>query len=177
MDITAVARAAGLTVLLDGKIGREEYRSVSGSLPALKRFADLVLRTAQEETAQVRVANRAAPVRAVSRKLGTARPARDAKDAALPRSDTDGDVGAAVVTVVERLSSTTVLVSWRDPTSCHYAEQTWRSGVARRQGLCALSGYPIQRGDSIYRPRSSGAEPPVNADAMILDVAIRDTVI
>ena len=59
MDITALARAAGLTVLLDGKIGREEYRSVSGSVSALKRFADLILRTAQEEAVQVRAADRA----------------------------------------------------------------------------------------------------------------------
>lgn len=40
MDIIEMARAAGLTVLLDGKIGREEYHSVSGSLPALRRFGD-----------------------------------------------------------------------------------------------------------------------------------------
>jgi hypothetical protein len=171
MDITAVARAAGLTVLLDGKIGREEYRSVSGSLPALERFADLVLRTTQEETAQVR----AAPIRAVSRQLDTARPMCDGKVAALPRSDSDGDLGAAVITVVERQSNSTVLVSWRDPTFCHYVEQTWRLGVAHRQGLCALSGSPIQPGDSIYRPLSGGAEPPVNANAMILNVVIPDT--
>jgi hypothetical protein len=54
MDITAVARAAGLTVLLDGRIGREEYRSVSGSLSALERFADLVLSASQEEGTKVR---------------------------------------------------------------------------------------------------------------------------
>ena len=40
MDIIEIARAAGLVVLLDGKIGREEYHSVSGSLPALRRFGD-----------------------------------------------------------------------------------------------------------------------------------------
>ena len=56
MDITAVARAAGLTVLLDGRIGREEYRSVSGSLSALERFADLVLSASQEEGTKVRAA-------------------------------------------------------------------------------------------------------------------------
>ena len=61
MDITAVARAAGLTVLLDGKIGREEYRSVSGSLSALQRFADLVLRTAQDDAAKIGAADRACP--------------------------------------------------------------------------------------------------------------------
>ena len=39
-DIAEQARAAGLTIVLDGRIGREEYRSVSGSLAALQRFAD-----------------------------------------------------------------------------------------------------------------------------------------
>src|SRR5260370_39186777 len=132
MDIAVVARAAGLTVLLDGKIGREEYRSVSGSLPALERFADLVLRTTQEESAQVR----AAPIRPVSRQLGTARPMCDGKVAALPRSDSDGDPGAAVITVVERPSNSTVLVSGRDPTFCHYFRQSRGFGVSPRQGLC-----------------------------------------
>ncbi|RDU99178.1 hypothetical protein DWV00_08615 [Trinickia dinghuensis] len=40
IDITKVARDAGLTVVLDGKIGTQEYQSVSGSLAALQRFAD-----------------------------------------------------------------------------------------------------------------------------------------
>jgi hypothetical protein len=40
MDIAAMARAAGLTVLLDGRIGRQEYQSVSGSMEALRRFGD-----------------------------------------------------------------------------------------------------------------------------------------
>jgi len=85
------------------------------------------------------------------------------------------DANAAVVKVVERLSDTTVLVSWRDPTACHYGEQTWTFGIARRRGLCALSGNPIWQGDSIYLPRTSRAEPPVNANEMMLDVAVRDS--
>jgi hypothetical protein len=39
-SILEQARAAGLTVLLNGRIGREEYHSVSGSVAALQRFAD-----------------------------------------------------------------------------------------------------------------------------------------
>lgn len=39
-DIATIATAAGLTIILDGKIGREEYRSVSGSLGSLQRFAE-----------------------------------------------------------------------------------------------------------------------------------------
>jgi len=39
-DLAQIARDAGLTVLLDGKIGREEYQSISGNLTALQRFAE-----------------------------------------------------------------------------------------------------------------------------------------
>lgn len=40
MDLIELARESGMAVLLDGRIGREEY--VSGSLAALARFADAV---------------------------------------------------------------------------------------------------------------------------------------
>ena len=40
MDIIDMARASGLTVILDGRIGREEYQSVCGSVSALQRFAE-----------------------------------------------------------------------------------------------------------------------------------------
>lgn len=39
-EILNKARAAGLTVLLNGRIGREEYNSESGSVVALQRFLD-----------------------------------------------------------------------------------------------------------------------------------------
>lgn len=42
MDIVDMARACGMTVLLDGRIGREEYQSISGSISALQRFAEAV---------------------------------------------------------------------------------------------------------------------------------------
>jgi hypothetical protein len=42
MDIIDMARASGMAVILDGRIGREEYQSVCGSLSALQRFADAV---------------------------------------------------------------------------------------------------------------------------------------
>ncbi|CAL8476981.1 conserved protein of unknown function (plasmid) [Caballeronia sp. S22] len=42
MDIEKIARDSGLLVVLDGRIGREEYKSVCGSLHALQRFADSV---------------------------------------------------------------------------------------------------------------------------------------
>lgn len=40
-DTFELAREAGLTVLLDGKIGREDYHSISGSLSSLVKFAQL----------------------------------------------------------------------------------------------------------------------------------------
>lgn len=42
MEIIDMARASGLTVILDGRIGREEYQSVCGSVSALQRFAESV---------------------------------------------------------------------------------------------------------------------------------------
>jgi len=55
MDIAAIARTAGLVVLLDGKIGREDYHSVSGSIPVLRRFGE-AFRVAAEEEARLDVA-------------------------------------------------------------------------------------------------------------------------
>ncbi|HEX3382932.1 MAG TPA: hypothetical protein VHU21_24475 [Paraburkholderia sp.] len=42
MNIVDMARTSGLVVILDGRIGREEYQSVCGSLSALQRFAEAV---------------------------------------------------------------------------------------------------------------------------------------
>jgi hypothetical protein len=46
MDILELAIASGMQVTLDGRIGMQEYRSVYGSLQALRRFAEAVLVTA-----------------------------------------------------------------------------------------------------------------------------------
>lgn len=42
MDILEMARDSGFAVLLDGRIGHDEYTSVSGTKEALQRFADAV---------------------------------------------------------------------------------------------------------------------------------------
>jgi hypothetical protein len=42
MDLIELARESGMAVLLDARIGCQEYVSVSGSLAALERFADAV---------------------------------------------------------------------------------------------------------------------------------------
>jgi len=49
MDIIDMARASGLTVILDGRIGREQYQSVCGSVSALQRFAESLRQCAKDE--------------------------------------------------------------------------------------------------------------------------------
>jgi hypothetical protein len=46
MELLEIAIASGMQVTLDGRIGMQEYRSVQGSLEALRRFAEAVLLTA-----------------------------------------------------------------------------------------------------------------------------------
>jgi hypothetical protein len=49
MDIIDMARASGLAVILDGRIGREEYQSVCGSVSALQRFAEAICQCAANQ--------------------------------------------------------------------------------------------------------------------------------
>jgi hypothetical protein len=49
LDLIELARESGMAVLLDARIGREQYVSVSGSLAALTRFADAVRGDAQTD--------------------------------------------------------------------------------------------------------------------------------
>jgi hypothetical protein len=49
MDILDVARQAGMTVVLEARIGRQEYHSVHGSLAALQSFAERVRASTVEE--------------------------------------------------------------------------------------------------------------------------------
>jgi hypothetical protein len=50
MDIIDMARASGMAVILDGRIGREEFQSVYGSLSALQRFAEAVRQGAVQQS-------------------------------------------------------------------------------------------------------------------------------
>src|ERR1700744_1964899 len=47
------------------------------------------------------------------------------------------------VSLIDRPSSSTATISWRDSTRCCYGDQIWHSSRARTQGVCALSGRPI----------------------------------
>jgi hypothetical protein len=58
------------------------------------------------------------------------------------------------VEILERLSLTCIVVSWADATSGRYGEQTWTLRIARRKGVCSLSGEPYAAGSAIYRPRA-----------------------
>ena len=49
MDILELARQSGMTVVLDAKIGRQEYHTVHSSVTALARFAELVAASKQCE--------------------------------------------------------------------------------------------------------------------------------
>jgi hypothetical protein len=71
------------------------------------------------------------------------------------------------VKVLEKPTSTTATVAWFDSTSCHYGDQSWSLRVARSNGICALTGEAVRKGDRVYQPRTSGHRP-LNANAMIL---------
>jgi hypothetical protein len=88
----------------------------------------------------------------------------------------DGALGTGpslhlAVSLVERTSSSTVTIAWRDSTSCCYGAQIWMIAKAKVAGVCSMSGERINRGDRIFHPRHSKPAP-VNARAMILASAI-----
>jgi hypothetical protein len=60
------------------------------------------------------------------------------------------------VEILERLSPTSIVVSWADATSGRYGEQTWTLRSARRKGVCSLSGEPFAQGTPVYRPNVRG---------------------
>ena len=68
---------------------------------------------------------------------------------------------SAVVTFVERFSPKSVSITWRDSTAANYCEQLWIRRIARSQGVCALTGNSIVRGDAVYGPAGRTAARPV----------------
>ncbi|MDR5777568.1 MULTISPECIES: DUF3331 domain-containing protein [unclassified Caballeronia] len=75
-------------------------------------------------------------------------------------------VGAPIVRLIDRPSSTSLTVSWRDALTGHYGDQLWRAKKAATRGICALTGRQIERGDAVYSP-ARGKHPPRNCNAMI----------
>jgi hypothetical protein len=90
------------------------------------------------------------------------------------RSPPDGTVGSAAgrrlpqVAVVESRSPTSLTVSWSDACSGRYGNQLWAMGTARVAAHCVLTGLPIRRGDTVFRPRVYKSYRPSNRDRMIL---------
>jgi hypothetical protein len=76
------------------------------------------------------------------------------------------------VSVVEKLSTTTISVRWSDPCEGRYESQIWGMGSAPSDAVCELSGKAIRRGDPIFRPRVSRTYAPVNRHRMILASAV-----
>ena len=76
------------------------------------------------------------------------------------------------ITAIERQSDASALISWCDPTMCHYVDQVWGRVTSRYNGHCALTGQCIQRGDQVFKPRSRGRLRPANCDEMILATAL-----
>ena len=74
-------------------------------------------------------------------------------------------VGARRVKIVERPNTLTALIDWSDAQGGRYAQQRWRFGIAKVQGICAICGEPIYPGQPMYKPICTPL--PANAAAMI----------
>jgi hypothetical protein len=75
--------------------------------------------------------------------------------------------GERVIRVLEHSGKISATVAWSDSMSGCYGEQLWRRCIARRVGLCVLSGQKIAKGDAVYSPRKA-KQLPYNSQAMIL---------
>ncbi|MFM0726898.1 DUF3331 domain-containing protein [Paraburkholderia strydomiana] len=79
----------------------------------------------------------------------------------------EGQFSTCAIRVLERNGQTSATLAWSDPTSCCYGEQLWGRRIAKKAGVCALSGQAIKTGDAVYRPRRLKPAPR-NGEAMIL---------
>jgi hypothetical protein len=79
----------------------------------------------------------------------------------------------AQVALIERPTSATATIAWRDATHCSYGDQLWHAARARVNGVCAMSGRAIHVGDAVFKPRR-GRPAPLNASAMILATVLNE---
>jgi hypothetical protein len=73
---------------------------------------------------------------------------------------------SATVRIVDRPTLRTLIVSWRDAMTGCYGYQLWNARKARHDGVCALTGRRIARGDAVFAPKPGQAHPG-NYGAMI----------
>lgn len=78
------------------------------------------------------------------------------------------------VTFVERFTAKSVSITWRDATAANYCEQLWIRRIARSQGVCALTGAAIARGDAVYSPAGRTAMRPANCAQMVLATVLEE---
>jgi hypothetical protein len=124
------------------------------------RLLEILRSRAQQETSRAIPKSRcktAAGEDCASSSRPRARPRREAASCR--------DVSASV-TLVERLSATTVVLRWCS-CHCHYGDQVWIRRTASTAGICAVTGNLIRRGETVYRPQGRRRVPLLNADAMI----------
>lgn len=89
-----------------------------------------------------------------------------------PHQATSARSTRSKISAIERQGDATALISWCDPTMCHYVDQVWSRVTARCNGYCALTGQCIQRGDAVFKPRVRGRPRPLNCEEMILAAAL-----
>ena len=104
-------------------------------------------------------------------KSRTIQATRPWKEAVAPTAESQARNDCVRIRIAE-LSAGTATLSWHDSTACHYEDQKWRRGKARRAGICSLSGQSVMRGADVFRPSRRGVRGPVNSDAMILASAL-----
>jgi len=102
----------------------------------------------------------------VSRRAPAVRTRSDLRDA------DHNTYASCTVTIEERLANSSFTLSWSDPTRCSYREQVWKRAIARKSGICVLSGERIKRGDAVFRPLARRYKIPLNSEAMILAASL-----
>jgi hypothetical protein len=78
------------------------------------------------------------------------------------------------VSLLDRPRRDVLIIEWSDPLRGHCGEQLWVRVVARANGECAFSGTPIQKGDTVFKPKRGQAR--LNQYAMILASAVPDCI-
>jgi hypothetical protein len=160
--LPAVAAPAMASTLTPARLGDPWAFVIAG----LKDGAEPVSNAASVSEAKVNEASQAA---AEELRQPASRSGRECIGRARPPADL---AESAVVTFVERFSPKSVSITWRDSTAANYCEQLWIRRIARSQGVCALTGNSIVRGDAVYGPAGRTAARPANAAQMVLAEAI-----